>query len=259
MFMKHILYFTHLEIPLPKPYGPFHLTFLLGSILTVALFCKFFKANTNRKYDRFVFLFGVFLGLLEVYKQLYFTYIIGNGRYIFDVLPLQLCSIPMYLCLLFPIFKSKKIKRLFSSYIFYYGTLGGIAVMLFPNSVLTEHLSINIHTLVWHTALILLGAFLYKTNYIKICFDEYNNATFLFLTLSLFALVINISAKNFFGKNTFLFFIGPAKNNVFLISRLHDILGWEMVSIATVALICLCGFLFYLITKNHCQKIKSHP
>ncbi len=240
---------THFEMIKPMPYGTFHLSFLFLSILVLIIFCRRFKPKNERQNNRILFFIGVFLLVLEIYKQFYFTYTIGGGHYVWAVFPFQPCSIPMYLCIILPFIKNRNIKRSFYNYIYLYGTLGGIVVFLFPNNVLTTHLSMNLHTLFWHFTLIFLGVFLYKTDMIDIR-SGYGRPTLLYLCFAVIALFINILVHKFLNQFISMFFIGPKIENIFFISDLHHLLGWPMASFITVILVCFTGYIFYRFTKR---------
>ena len=55
-----------------------------------------------KKYIRFFFICGMIMFLSELWKQYCITFIINEHRYNWWYFPFQLCSIPMYLCLMLP-------------------------------------------------------------------------------------------------------------------------------------------------------------
>ncbi len=246
--MKEFLELTHFEMIKPTPYGAFHLSVILLSVLAIILFWHRFENKNERQNNRILFFTGVFLLTLEIYKQFYFTHIIGGGHYIWAVFPFQPCSIPMYLCIIMPFIKNKIIKKAFYNYIFIFGTLGGIIVFIFPHNVLTTHLSINFHTLFWHFTLIFLGVFLYKTDMVDLR-SGYGQPTLLYLCFAVIALFINILVYKFLNQFISMFFIGPKIENIFLISDLHHLLGWPIASFISVILVCFMGYIFYSFTK----------
>ena len=248
MLMKLFLKLTHFEMIKPTPYGSFHLSFLILSIVALFVFCRFFKSKNERRSNQILFFVGLFLLVLEIYKQIYFTLVIGNGYYIWAVFPLQPCSIPMYLCLLVPFIKGQNIKKGFYNYIYIYGTLGGVVVLLFPNNVFTTHLTMNLHTVVWHFALVFLGVFLYKIDLIDIN-NGYKIPAILYLCFALTAFFINIFVNKFLNQFISLFFIGPNIENIFLITDLHRLFGWQIASVLTIFLVSIIGYAFFRITK----------
>lgn len=92
----------------PKPYGLFHIVMLVCGIpLTILLAWKL-RNKKEHSYHRILFAAAVMLLIAEVYKQLFHFYIIDNKSYDWWIFPFQLCSLPMYLCLLLPFMKKKQ-------------------------------------------------------------------------------------------------------------------------------------------------------
>lgn len=49
----------------------------------------------NEKKNRWlIFGIGIFLLISELYKQLFYTYVVGEGSYQYDRIPFQLCVFP---------------------------------------------------------------------------------------------------------------------------------------------------------------------
>ena len=113
--------------------------------------------------DRVLFACGLFLALSEAYKQLFLYFIINHRSYDWWFFPFQLCSLPMYLCLLLPFMKNRALKTTILTFMQDYNLLGGIAALLVPEGFLGIHWSLSLHGYIWHTALILIGVFIFLT------------------------------------------------------------------------------------------------
>ena len=61
-----------------------------------------------RLWNRFFFVTGMILLGSEAGKQLFLTFSVGKGHYLWWYFPFQLCSIPMYLLPLLPFLKGEK-------------------------------------------------------------------------------------------------------------------------------------------------------
>ena len=108
---------TAKEMTPPKAYGSFHLLFW-GIGLTLSLTVAFLLRHTKEKTNKYLlFGIGLFLLIAEIYKQLFYTFYIEHGSYRFDRFPFQLCSIPMYLCLVVPWLKPSKLKQALYTFI----------------------------------------------------------------------------------------------------------------------------------------------
>ena len=79
-----------------------------------------------RRQNRIFFIFGIILLLSEIWKQYCLTYIVNPGSYDWWYFPFQLCSIPMYVCLLLPFAVPESIHRAMEAFLMDFGLLGGI-------------------------------------------------------------------------------------------------------------------------------------
>ncbi len=78
------------------------------------------------KHKKIFFCCGLLMLLTEIWKQWCLTYYLGGGQYNWWYFPFQLCSIPMYACLLLSFISSIKIRRALITFLMDYGLLAGI-------------------------------------------------------------------------------------------------------------------------------------
>ncbi len=243
--LKKFINSTKIQINTPAPYGALHLAFaILGVILSV-LAAKKFKNFNDKRNNTLFFTLGFLLAFGEIYKQLYFFFVIGNGRYIWDAFPFQPCSMAMYICLIIPFIKKPTRRQLLYDFLFIYSTLGGIATYVAPINVLNTHLTITIHSLVWHMILIFIGVYLLYSNRVSFSKGAYKSATKLFLTLCGTAFFINCVVTAITGQEIAMFFLGPQITDIVLIKDICVSFGWLAGSIVSVVAMCLGGYLFY--------------
>lgn len=57
--------------------------------------------------EKVLFFIGIFLLTSEILKQLLLTFVMNNGHYTLWYFPFQLCSLPMYLLVLYPFFHTE--------------------------------------------------------------------------------------------------------------------------------------------------------
>ncbi len=70
---------THIEIgTTPKPYGFFHLSFVVLSLLLIVAICSQAGKHTDKTFRTVMFCVGAALLLSEGYKQLYYYYAVGD-------------------------------------------------------------------------------------------------------------------------------------------------------------------------------------
>ena len=152
----------------PELYSWFHILSLImtGVFVGVLLQLKM----DERKLRWLLGITSVVVMILEIYKQLYFSTDIGQSirfDYNWNIFPWQFCSTPMYIGLLAAIAKNSKLHYRLCCYLCTYSLMAGICVMLYPATVFTENIFINIQTMVNHGTMVAIGVYLLLCNYVK--------------------------------------------------------------------------------------------
>ena len=102
--------------------------------------------------------------LLEVYKQIVFTFTVEDGKivaeYIWHAFPWQFCSTPMYVGLLAGLTKPGKVHDALCAYLATFAVFAGTAVMLYPGDGFTPLTGINIQTIICHGSMVVIGGYL---------------------------------------------------------------------------------------------------
>lgn len=156
--MKQFLQYTALPGEVPPVYGSFHLLFVLfGCFAAIAAAWLLRGFRSERASSRVYGITGIILLLGEIYKQLFHFVIIGKGSYDWWIVPFQLCSIPMYLCLLLPWVHSAKWRRICATFMLDFGLLGALGTFIDPSGLMHPYLILTIHGFVWHIFLVFLG------------------------------------------------------------------------------------------------------
>ena len=106
----------------PPAYGAFHILFTLIGFAVCGLLAWKLRNVSDKIANRILFLCGLVLSLSEVFKQFFCYYVIADGTYHWGEFPFQLCSIPMYLCLVTPWLKPGKPRRALYSFMVLYPT-----------------------------------------------------------------------------------------------------------------------------------------
>ena len=243
-FIKDVLLLTHHTVQKPRIFGAFHLISLAFCIaLTVAVFI-FHKKLPRRYLDLTVFSSGAVLLLLEVYKQLYHHLILGNGHYNFGILPLQFCSYSLYLFLLVPLLPESKIKRTLYSFCALYQVMGGCIVIGYPT--LYKELPLSLHTILWHTVMIITGVLIMKhLDLGRRFFGELLPSTAVFLFTAAVAVSLNFLLTPYTANSPAplnLFYMSPYEsNNYFLVSQVRTAFGWLPSLVCYLLLFILVG------------------
>jgi len=105
-----------------------------------------------------IFLYsGILMLASEAWKQWCLTYMLGGGHYNWWYFPFQLCSIPMYICLILPWIKHEKIQGALLTFLMDFGLLAGIFVFFDTSGMHYPYMPLTVHSYLWHFGLIFLG------------------------------------------------------------------------------------------------------
>ena len=111
----------------------------------------------SKLYKNFFFYSGFLMLISEIWKQYCLTYIINEGIYNWWYFPFQLCSIPMYVCLILPWCNSPGIRGVLLAFLMDFGLLGGIFTFFDTSGMYYSYLPLTFHSFAWHILLIFLG------------------------------------------------------------------------------------------------------
>lgn len=151
------------------PYSPFHILLTVSGI-TAAIFCAVRAAHFERLRPKHIIaLCGTILAVSELYKQGFLYTVVNGGHYNWWYFPFQLCSIPMYLGLLYPALPPENSRRpgagfrkIAATFLQDFGLLGGIMALAVPDGLLHPYWTLTLHGFLWHFILIFLGIYCSK-------------------------------------------------------------------------------------------------
>lgn len=199
----------------PVPYGWFHLLWLAITVaLAVYLGCFHRKDNPD-KIRRIVLWTAAFVVLLEIYKQINFSFSYTDGihhDYQWYAFPFQFCSTPMYIGLLAGLTKKGRIHKAACAYLATYAVFAGVCVMLYPTTVFVDTIGINIQTMICHGSMIWIGVYLLASGYVKIEHKTILRAVPIFAICVMLAVIGNeiAHATGLLNSEDFnMFFISP--------------------------------------------------
>lgn len=194
---EKILYFLQGEMTRPISYGWFHIMFLIIIALVTIFLCLKYKNADSKKVKKIILFFSLLSILLEIYKQLIFSFNYQNGivswKYQWYAFPYQFCSTPMYVGLLAFFAKNKKTENALISFLASYGLIAGILTMAYPESMFVRTIGINIQTMIHHGSMLALGLYLYINKKFESNYKSIIGASVVFSILVLIALTIDVS------------------------------------------------------------------
>ncbi len=110
----------------------------------------------NKRYVNSMFLIGLFMVATEICKQFVLTNHVFNGHYNVWYVPFQLCSVPMYLCILMK-FVSESLKQRMQMFLMTFTLMSGAVAFLDTTGMYYSVPLLTIHSYAWHIALIGIG------------------------------------------------------------------------------------------------------
>ena len=202
----------------PNTFGWFHFMFVIIVIGVTFLLCYFFKDCNEKTFKRIIFINWILIFILEVYKQIIFSYNCENNIVSWDyqwyAFPFQLCSTPLYILPLIVLFKDGKIYQSAIAYTATFAFFGGFAVMIYPGNVFIETIGINIQTMVHHGSQVVMGIFCLVHERKRFDFKYYLKSLPVFCILLSIAVTANIVVYHIFqnlniDESFNMFYVGP--------------------------------------------------
>ena len=213
--METVLRILDVSMEKPVPYGWFHLLWLALTVVATVFLCVPCRKAGSEKVRRLVLGVSVTVLLLEIYKQINYSFSYENGitfDYQWYAFPFQFCSTPMYVGLLAGLTKKGKLHEAANAYLATYAVFAGVCVMLYPNTVFISTIGINIQTMFCHGSMIVVGAYLLCSGGVKLEHKTILKAIPVFAVCVGLACVMNELAyrTGLLERETFdMFFISP--------------------------------------------------
>ena len=169
-FIKSILAFLNTQGQTPASFGVYHIICLILTAGLTAFAAIRGRRHSPEKVTKVVFWTAVVVMILEVYKQINYTFGDGSGApsYVWYAFPFQFCSTPMYIGFLAGILRKGRIHDALCAYLASYAVFAGLAVMIYPNDVYIGTVGINIQTMICHGSMVVIGGYLLGSGHVKL-------------------------------------------------------------------------------------------
>lgn len=215
---EKIIFALQKTMPTPKPFGWFHLL-MLGIMFGAILFLAIIKQNHSEKQLKIVLgVYGIVALILELLKQIVWSFNYGpvfnvvTWDYQWYAAPFQLCTTPMYVCLIMLFMKKCKLRDMLASYVAFTTILGSIATIFIPDSCFVDTILVNVHTTWLHYGSFVVSIYLIITGETKSSFKHLLYALIMFVGFTVTAMALNIIVYNagvLNGETFNMFYISP--------------------------------------------------
>ena len=166
-----------------------HLFYVLSAVLTFVVVLRFANTLRNSRHERTVKR-AVFV-LLIVFEVFYH---IHNWSYPRFSIPLHICGFAVVMSL----FMLKSDSQKLFDFLFFFGILGGIMALVFPNSWGYTYRNIRYyHFLILHNILIAIPLYYYKAYGYRVTYRTLWNVYKTVLVLAIFVHLLNLSFQHF--------------------------------------------------------------
>ena len=228
--MKEFIIKTAWMMVPPQPYSAFHICITAAGFLIAVLAAYVL----SRKMERTFFI------------RLFLYYVVNQEKYDWWYFPFQLCSLPMYFCLLLPLVKNRKLQLIILTFMQDFNLLGGIMALAEPSGLLHPYWFLTMHGLLWHILLIFIGLFIGFSHESDSSFTGYVRTLPLFLLCCGIATLINVTARPLGQAD--MFYISPYyPNNQAVFYTISQKIGVLPGNIIYLLSICIGGLLFHMI------------
>ncbi|MBR7123208.1 MAG: YwaF family protein [Oscillospiraceae bacterium] len=246
VWLDNLISATSWEMEVPKAYGTFHILFtVIGFAVCVLLAWRLRKVGDAG--NKIVLLsVGLFLLISEVYKQLFYSFYLSDNTYVWWIFPFQLCSVPMYMCLIAPLLKPGKLQRYMYNFMMIYNLLGGAISFTEPSGLLHPYWTLTLHALIWHMLIVFVGLYLAFSGRGGKTMADYRCATVTYLCLCVLAFAINLLLRDISNGSVNMFYVGPSNSPIIVFKQISEHFGWYFSTALYIPAMCLGAYVCFL-------------
>lgn len=229
----------------PPAYGLFHILYTLIGFAVCGFAAWKLRKCSDRTAKWILFGIGLVLILSEVFKQFFYYFAMMDNRYSWGDFPFQLCSIPMYMCLIAPWLKPGKLQRGMYSFMVLYNLLGGAIAFTEPSGLLHGYWFLTMHSLIWHMLLVFIGLFLCFSKRGATSISDYWGATWTFVSLCAVAFILNSFVQYGLHEDMNMFFVGPGNSPIIVFKSFSEWFGWPVSTLIYIPVVCVGAYLVF--------------
>ena len=241
----------------PPAYGAFHLTFTFVGIALCILLAYKLRNLSERGHKTVLFCSGAFLIVTEIYKQLFYYFYMDNGatnQYDWWIFPFQLCSVPMYLCIIAVFLKPGPVQNGIYGFMTTYNLLGGIMAFIEPSGITHSYWTLTLHAYLWHMTLIFIGIYLIISGRCAKTKKDFLYAAATFMVLCAVAFCINLIFWDASGGTINMFFVGPRNSSLAVFKDIAKKFGWYVSTALYIPAVTLGAFIIFLPAHIYAKK-----
>jgi hypothetical protein len=232
----------------PQPlFGAFHLTYVIAGLAISVFLAYRLRKITERQHTIMLVSLGILLILSEIYKQLFWYYVIGYKEYPWFNLPFHLCSMPLYLLPFVALLPKGRARQALYAFLASYCLAGGLISVLADGGLLRNYWTMTIHSLTWHLLLVFVGLYLGLSGRVNSRVGTFVKGAVVFGVLAFVAFLINLALWDVSNGTCDMFFVGPAPMNVVVYRDIAQVVGRPLTTLIYLLTLtiasCFCWLL----------------
>jgi len=259
MLGKDILCFLETEMVRPKPYGWFHLLWVGLAIVAIIFLFVRRRKNTEKQLKLVLGIYGVIAFILETLKQIIWSvdYDAVTNVFTWDyqwyAAPFQLCTMPIYVCLICLFLSKGRVRDSLLSFMAYVTILGSIATAIIPNDVFVEDILINIHTMWLHLGSLVVSVYLLMSREVLVSRKDFIRSIITFVIFILIANTLNIIVYNsgvLNGETFNMFYISPYfESTLPVFDKIYTMVPYPVFLLIYFVALTLGAYIIYIIAR----------
>ena len=216
--IERFIYSMQVTMTEPESYGWFHLLCLFVTFVIIFILYKLKDKHSEKQLKCIIGIYGVTAFILELAKQVSWSFNYDTATkiitwdYEWYAFPFQLCSTPIYVCLICLFLNNNKVRKSLFSYLSFITIWGSIMTMIMPDTCLVDEILINIHTMWLHCGSFIISVYLIMTKEVELNIKSVKRSIIVFILFVLIAQLLNIVIYNLelLNDETFdMFYISP--------------------------------------------------
>jgi uncharacterized membrane protein YwaF len=252
--MDKLMAATAWEMTPPPAYGAFHLSFTFVGVALSFLLAYKLRNLGERGHKAVLFCSSMFLIITEIYKQCFYYFYRENHEYNYGIFPFQLCSVPMYLCIIAVFLKPGPVQNGIYGFMTTYNLLGGLMAFIEPSGISHAYWTLTLHAYLWHMTLIFIGVYLIMSGRCAKTKKDFLYAALTFVVLCAVAFCINLIFWDASGGDINMFFVGPRVSSLAVFKDIAKNFGWYVSTALYIPVVTLGAFLIFLPAHIYAKK-----
>ena len=213
-----LLRLLQLDMKEPTAWGWYHLMCIGIVSLIIFVLYKMRHRHSETQLKVVLGIYAIITMTLETLKQISWSFSLDEISqqiqfdYTWYSFPFQLCSTPMYVCLICLFLKKHKMRDCLLSYVAYITILGSLSAVFVPDTCFVNDILVNIHTVCLHYGGLVVSVYLLMSNEIPININYLKRGVCIFCIFTFLANMLNIIVyqSGIIADETFnMFYISP--------------------------------------------------